>query len=454
MSENMQMNWKQLLSAKRWGYEDRVNKDHLEARSEFQRDYDRLIFSSPFRRLQNKTQVFPLPGAVFVHNRLTHSLEVASVGRSLGRLFYAKMKEANPDVDEDYPFLQEVGNIVSAACLSHDLGNPAFGHSGESAISTYFTEGEGRKFQEQVSAEEWADLTHFEGNANALRILTHPFNGKDDKGFALTYTSLASIVKYPCAAIDGHIKKNHHRKKYGFFTAERESFAKIATELGLLQDPTNPKGYLRHPLVYLVEAADDICYNIIDLEDAHHLKILSYKEVEELLLPLCGGENLRNRLDSLNDTASRVALLRAKAINTLIHGCVDVFFKEQDKFLAGTFPMALMDALEDDVVQQMKKISKISVAQIYNAPTVVQIEVAGYKVMNALLAEFVPAYLKKNKNGYDQKLVALVPNQFYTTHDDAYSKIRSILDYVSGMTDVYAIDLYRKIKGITIPSID
>ena len=217
MSENMQMNWKQLLSAKRWGYEDRVNKDHLEARSEFQRDYDRLIFSSPFRRLQNKTQVFPLPGAVFVHNRLTHSLEVASVGRSLGRLFYAKMKETNPDVDEDYPFLQEVGNIVSAACLSHDLGNPAFGHSGESAISTYFTEGEGRKFQEQVSAEEWADLTHFEGNANALRILTHPFNGKDDKGFALTYTSLASIVKYPCAAIDGHIKKNHHRKKYGFF---------------------------------------------------------------------------------------------------------------------------------------------------------------------------------------------------------------------------------------------
>ncbi|WP_270089416.1 deoxyguanosinetriphosphate triphosphohydrolase [Sphingobacterium sp. SYP-B4668] len=454
MSDNMQMNWKQLLSAKRWGYENRTNDDYLEARSEFQRDYDRLIFSSPFRRLQNKTQVFPLPGAVFVHNRLTHSLEVASVGRSLGRLFYARMKDADPAIDDHYPYLQEVGNIVSAACLSHDLGNPAFGHSGEAAISTYFTEGEGRKFQEQVTAEEWADLTHFEGNANALRILTHPFNGKDDKGFALTYTSLAAIVKYPCAAIDGHIKKNHHRKKYGFFTAEKQTFDKIADELGLLKDPTNPRGYLRHPLVYLVEAADDICYNIIDLEDAHHLKILSYEEVESLLLPLCGGENLRHRLDSLYDKASRVALLRAKAINTLIHGCVDVFFKEQQKFLNGTFPMALMDALPEQVVLQMKKISKISIAQIYNAPTVVQIEIAGYKVMNALLAEFVPAYLKKNKNAYDQKLVALLPHQFYTDRDDAYAKIRSVLDFVSGMTDVYAIDLYRKIKGITIPSID
>src|SRR5690606_2270409 len=309
------MNWKQLISAKRWGYESRANNDQFDARSEFQRDYDRLIFSSPFRRLQNKTQVFPLPGAVFVHNRLTHSLEVASVGRSLGRLFYNMLKQENPNIDEEAPYLQEVGNIVSAACLSHDLGNPAFGHSGEAAISTFFTEGRGQKYKEMVSKEQWEDLIHFEGNANALRILTHAFNGKDPKGFALTYTSLASIVKYPCLAIDGHVKGSHHRKKYGFFDSEEASFEKIAMELGLERDPSNPKGYLRHPLVYLVEAADDICYNIIDLEDAHHLKILSYKEVEELLLPLCAGEDLRERLDSLGDTASRVSLLRAKAIN-------------------------------------------------------------------------------------------------------------------------------------------
>ncbi|MFD1769355.1 deoxyguanosinetriphosphate triphosphohydrolase [Sphingobacterium suaedae] len=448
------MNWKQLLSAKRWGYEYREVSDHLDARSEFQRDYDRLIFSSPFRRLQNKTQVFPLPGAVFVHNRLTHSLEVASVGRSLGRLFYNLMKKENPDIDEDCPFLQEVGNIISSACLSHDLGNPAFGHSGEAAISSYFTEGEGRKYQEQVTSKQWADLTNFEGNANALRILTHPFNGKDEKGYALTYSTLASIVKYPCAAIDGHIKGNHHRKKYGFFQCESEAFERIAHELGLQRDPTNPNGYLRHPLVYLVEAADDICYNIIDLEDAHHLKILSYQQVEELLLPLCGGEDLRARLDSLQDTGSRVELLRAKAINTLIHGCADVFARHQDQFLSGTFQSALMDALDAPIVEQMKKISAISVAQIYNAPTVVQIEIAGYKVMNALLEEFVPAYLKTNKTVFDNKLVAMMPAQFHTHQQDTYSKIRAVLDFVSGMTDVYAVELYRKIKGISIPSLD
>lgn len=448
------MNWKQLISAKRWGYEDRVPHEQFDARSEFQRDYDRLIFSSPFRRLQNKTQVFPLPGAVFVHNRLTHSLEVASVGRSLGRLFYNLMKKDNPNIDEEVPFLQEVGNIISAACLSHDLGNPAFGHSGEAAISSYFTEGEGKKYQERVTPQEWADITHFEGNANALRILTHAYNGKDPKGFALTYATLASIVKYPCAAIDGHIKGNHHRKKYGFFQCEKDAFERIALELGLEKDPTNPNGWLRHPIVYLVEAADDICYNIIDLEDAHHLKILSYQEVEDLLLPLCGGEALKERLAQLEDKGSRVELLRAKAINTLINGCARVFVEHQDKFLSGTFGSSLVDALSPEIVAQMKLIEKVSVARIYNAPTVVQIEIAGYKVMNALLEEFVPAYLKTNKTMFDKKLVAMIPEQFYTDKEDTYSKIRTVLDFVSGMTDVYAIDLYRKIKGISIPSLD
>lgn len=448
------MNWKQLLSAKRWGYEDRIPNEQFDARSEFQRDYDRLIFSSPFRRLQNKTQVFPLPGAVFVHNRLTHSLEVASVGRSLGHLFYNLTKKQNPNIDEEVPYLQEVGNIISAACLSHDLGNPAFGHSGEAAISSFFIEGKGMKYRELVTDTQWADLTHFEGNSNALRILTHAFNGKDDKGFALTYATLASIVKYPCAAIDGHVNGVLHRKKYGFFEPERGSFEKIAHELGLKRDPDNPNGYLRHPLVFLVEAADDICYNIIDLEDAHHLKILSYQEIEDLLLPLCKDENLRSRLDSLREKASRVELLRAKVINTLINGCAEAFIKYQGEILAGTFDRSLMDALDDDIVKQMKIISKISVAQIYNAPTVVQIEIAGYRVMNSLLEEFVPAYLKQNKSIFDKKLVAMIPDQFLTDKEDAYSKIRTVLDFVSGMTDVYAVDLYRKIKGIEIATLN
>lgn len=448
------MEWKQLLSAKRWGYETRKLSDQIDARSEFQRDYDRLIFSSPFRRLQNKTQVFPLPGSVFVHNRLTHSLEVASVGRSLGRLFYTMTKKQNPNIDVEVPFLQEVGNIVSAACLSHDLGNPAFGHSGEAAISSYFTQGAGLTYRELVTKEQWEDLTHFEGNANALRILTHPFNGKDDKGFALTYTSLAAIVKYPCRAIDGHVKGSHHRKKYGFFEGEKPVFDKIATELGLQVDPENADGYLRHPLVYLVEAADDICYNIIDLEDAHHLRILSYEEVEDLLLPLCMDDQLRPRLDGLKDVGSKVSLLRAKAINTLINGCSRVFTEKQTEILSGTFQSSLIDALDQPLVDQMKKIEKVSIKRIYNAPNVVQIEIAGFKVMNALLGEFLPAYLKEDKTKFDEKVVAMIPEQFHSTSDDVYSKIRSVLDFVSGMTDVYAVDLYRRIQGITIPSLD
>ena len=447
------MNWKQLLSAKRWGYEARTLDNPHDARSEFQRDYDRLIFSSPFRRLQNKTQVFPLPGSVFVHNRLTHSLEVASVGRSLGRIFYNEMRAKHPEIDNELPFLQEVGNIISAACLSHDLGNPAFGHSGEAAISNYFTDGAGQQYRHAVTEAEWADLTHFEGNANALRILTYPFTGKDEHGFALTYSTLAAIVKYPCASVDGH-QSAHHRKKYGFFQSEQRVFDRIADELGLLGDTEHPGVYKRHPLVYLVEAADDVCYNIIDLEDAHRLNILSYDQVAQMLLPLCGDGGLQGRLEKLEDKDSRVSLLRAKAINTLIGACAKVFVAEQPRILGGTFDKPLMEAIDDRLRGAMRHIAEISVERIYNAPAVVQIEVAGYKVMNGLLEEFIPAYLKPKKTKYDTKLLALMPKQFHTELDDCYAKIRSVLDFVSGMTDLYAVELYRKIKGISFPSLD
>jgi dGTPase len=211
------MTWKQLLWAKRWGNEASYIEDQIDARSEFQRDYDRIIFSSSFRRLQNKTQVFPLPGSIFVHNRLTHSLEVASVGRSMGRIFYNKFKSENPDVDKNLPMLGEVGNIVAAACLAHDLGNPAFGHSGESAISYYFTDGDGAKYHDMVRKDQWNDLTNFEGNANALRILTHPYAGKGYGSYALTYSTIAAIAKYPCESSAGGIKTELHRKNMDFF---------------------------------------------------------------------------------------------------------------------------------------------------------------------------------------------------------------------------------------------
>lgn len=446
------MNWEKLLSAKRWGSEDKYNADPAEARSEFQRDYDRLIFSSPFRRLQNKTQVFPLPGSVFVHNRLTHSLEVASVGKSLGRIFYNKLKQDDPQIDEHLPLISEIGNIVSAACLAHDLGNPAFGHSGEAAISHYFTDGDGQKYKAQVNEAQWADLAHFEGNANAFRILTHPYAGKGYGSFALTYSTLASIAKYPCESKVGHDKSKIYTKKYGFFQSEQQGFQKIASELGLSTVSESPFIYKRHPLVYLVEAADDICYNIIDLEDAHRLKILSYHEVETLLLRLCNDPKMQSRLADIDDDDAKISLLRAKSISTLIGACSELFYNEKQQILAGDFNKSLIDGIAEPFRSAMKDIADVSFRRIYNYSSVVQIEVAGYKVMGGLLEEFVPAYLNNNSH-YSRKLVDLIPKQFITTSDDPYSRIQTVLDFVSGMTDLYAVELFRKIKGISFPSI-
>ncbi len=447
------MEWQSLLSAKRWGHEDKAIRDNDDARSQFQIDYDRLIFSSPFRRLQNKTQVFPLPGSVFVHNRLTHSLEVASVGRSLGRIFYNQTKKDNPNIDIEVPLMSEVGNIVAAAALAHDLGNPAFGHSGEAAISRYFTNGEGKFYLDQLEEHQKKDFTNFEGNANAIRILTHPFEGKGNGAYALTYATLAAIGKYPCESAIGGDKSKLHRKKYGFFQSEKEIFRKIANELGMIKDNDSPLGYFRHPLTYLVEAADDICYGIIDLEDAHRLQILSFEEVKNLLLPLCNSDKLETRLnDDLEDDDAKVSLLRAKAISTLIYECSTIFYTAQKEILSGIFNKSLTDALPENYATAWKKIEQISVEKIYNFQSVIAKEVSGYKVMAGLLEEFVPA-LVNNDTHYYKKLVKLIPKQFHTERTDLYSRVQSVLDFVSGMTDLYAVELYGKIKGISFPSV-
>ena len=263
------------MSAKRFGLENRKISNTADARSQFQRDFDRIIFSSPFRRLQNKTQVFPLPGSVFVHNRLTHSLEVASVGRSIANRVALELQNMADIKEKD--ILNELHSIVGAACLSHDMGNPPFGHAGEDAISKYFEEGAGKELQNQMQPEEWNDLVNFEGNANALRLLTHQFRGRRKGGFALTYTTLASLIKYPYGSeLNG--------KKYGYFQSEGDTFKKIAEELDLKRISDSPVKYARHPLVYIVEAADDICYEIMDIEDAHKLKILDKDKAFELLM--------------------------------------------------------------------------------------------------------------------------------------------------------------------------
>lgn len=438
------MNWQQLLSPIRLGLEDFHDRER-DNRNQFQRDYDRLIFSAPFRRLQNKTQVFPLPGSIFVHNRLTHSLEVASVGRSLG------MNIAQALRDSEINYLNEIGAIVSAACLAHDLGNPPFGHSGEEAIATYFSEGEGLFLKDKLSETEWYDFILFDGNANAFRLLTHQFNGRRKGGFALTYSTLAAIVKYPYASIFADEKK----QKFGFFESEKSDYEKIANELGIPRRKDNPDRFVRHPLVYLVEAADDICYQVMDIEDAHKLKILTTDETLELYFRYFEENRLHKIKDNLkivSDVNEQVAYLRASVIGQLVDECTQAFLENENFIREGTFSGSLIKSISTPTSNAYKYCSEVAFKKIYRSQEVLDIELAGYRIITTLMELFVNAVLHPEKS-YSRQLLNRIPDQYDTESPSIYGKIQAVLDYISGMTDVYALDLYKKITGINISSI-
>ena len=443
------MEWKQLISNKRFGQEHKHAERH-DDRSEFKRDYDRLIFSSAFRRLQNKTQVFPLPGSIFVHNRLTHSLEVASVGMSIGNDISRRIIKKQPDLKDT--LVEEIGTIVSAACLAHDLGNPPFGHSGEKAIQTFFSEGPGLKIKPMVSSEFWDDITHFEGNANAFRILTHRFKGRRQGGFVMTYSMLASIVKYPFAS---SLAGNHG--KFGFFASEAESYKKIADELGISckSAPGEPLKYARHPLVYMVEAADDICYEIMDIEDSHKLKILSYAETEHLLLSFFDEDiqqKIRQRIidEELTDENEKVVYMRASVIGKLENECVAAFLAHEEEILAGTFEGSLIDHISERQKKAYKECEKISYSKIYQSKPVLDIELSGYQIMATLMKVFVEAAVNPSRF-YSKQLLRRVSSQYDIENENLEERIMAVLDYISGMTDIYALDIYQKINGISLP---
>lgn len=443
------MEWKQLISNKRFGQEHKHAERH-DDRSEFKRDYDRLIFSSAFRRLQNKTQVFPLPGSIFVHNRLTHSLEVASVGMSIGNDISRHVILKRPDLKDT--LVEEIGTIVSAACLAHDLGNPPFGHSGEKAIQTFFSEGPGQKIKSMVSSEFWDDITHFEGNANAFRILTHRFKGRRQGGFVMTYSMLASIVKYPFAS---SLAGNHG--KFGFFASETESYRKIADELGIFckSAPGKPLKYARHPLVYMVEAADDICYEIMDIEDSHKLKILSFAETEHLLLSFFDEEiqqKIRQRIidEELSDENEKVVYMRASVIGKLENECVAAFLAHEEEILAGTFEGSLINHISERQKKAYKECEKISYSKIYQSKPVLDIELSGYKIMATLMEVFIEAAVNPSRF-YSKQLLRRVSSQYDIENENLEERIMAVIDYISGMTDIYALDIYQKINGISLP---
>ena len=447
------MNWNTLLSAKRFGLEE-YHEERRENRSEFQRDYDRLIFSAPFRRLQNKTQVFPLPGSIFVHNRLTHSLEVSCVGRSLGSNIAKALLERDPALQHSY--VAEAGSIVSAACLAHDLGNPPFGHSGERAISTYFSEGKGLQLRDpqpdgtRLTDAQWDDLTHFEGNANAFRLLTHQFEGRRKGGFVLTYSTLASIVKYPySSSLAGE------KGKFGFFTSEEESFRRIADELGLVRLSDAPLKYARHPLVYLVEAADDICYQLMDIEDAYKLKILTPQETQDLLLAYFTDERkarIQKTLKIVDDANEQVAYLRSSVIGLLTDECTRVFLEHEQEILAGTFEGSLIKHIAPLPAAAYKHCAKVAFEKIYRSRDVLDIELAGFRIISTLLELMIDA-VRSPRKAYSQLLINRVSSQYSIQAPTLYERIQAVLDYVSGMTDVFALDLYRKINGNSLPAV-
>ena len=431
---------------------------NIVSRTDFQRDFDRIIFSSAFRRLQNKTQVFPLPGSVFVHNRLTHSLEVSSVGRSLGSLageFIVQNFENELTEDSKNFYLYNLNNVIAAACLCHDIGNPAFGHSGEDAIASFFEKNKS-ELKPKFTEKEWADLVNFEGNANAIRILTHKQTGKDEGGTQLTYTTLASIAKYPGEAIAK--KKGHvNRKKFGFFQSEKQTFLNIANATKMMVESEEPTVFKRHPFVWLVEAADDICYNIIDMEDAHRLGIISTADCENLFMDLIQSVNEKDakrsaeKLLLFSNKNERISYLRAKVINALINKSTELYQLHFSEIIDGTLNKALLDIFKSES-ESFQEVERFSIEKIYGHRSVVEIENAGYNVMYELLNHFIPPIIKEKseRKGFEKKALQLIPSQFIYEDGTVYEKVLGVLDFVSGMTDNFATDLYRKIKGIDI----
>jgi dGTPase len=437
------MNWENLLSAQRSGQKQILNTEP--SRSAFEQDYDRIIFSHPFRKLQDKTQVHPLPEHDFVHTRLTHSLEVSSVGRSLGKRVGEIILQRHPALANDFS-LFDFGAIVAAASLAHDLGNPPFGHAGEDAISDFFKHhAVGKSLESNVSPAEWADLTTFEGNAQGFRILN-----KNQYGLKLTYATLGAFTKYPCPALfPERDKKKRSQKKFGFFQSEKTIFTEVATALSLPQ--VTGDAYERHPLAFLVEAADDICYSIIDLEDGCSLGLVRYEDAKELFENvITKNKSKLGKLDQLKSKQEKIGFLRALAIGDLMDECSTLFLDSEQEILAGNFNTALADLCASR--QALKNIIDISITKIYQARQVVQIEAAGHEVLPGLMEEFLKTGIHLLENGTSRKyknLAMLLPEDILvnlTQQPTHYTMARDIVDFVSGLTDRYAIGLYKKIK--------
>lgn len=446
------MNWEQLLSLKRHGdINKRIRKEQDETRLGFEVDYDRVIFSSEFRSLQDKTQVIPLSQTDFVHTRLTHSLEVSVVGRSLGRLVGKKLLEKHPHLETTHGYkTNDFGAIVAAAALAHDIGNPPFGHSGEKAIGEYFKTGQGNKFKAALTDTEYQDLCDFEGNANGFKILTESRIGREG-GLRLSYATLGAFMKYPKASLPKKPTPHIADKKYGYFQSEKHDFLDVANDLGLLRRSETDLSFSRHPLTFLVEAADDICYTIIDFEDGINLGLIQEEFALEYLINLVRDSINTKKYHQLKNTQDRLSYLRALAINTLINEAASIFMTNEMAILHGDFDCSLLDKSKYNA--QISDIIKISIEKIYQSREVVEKEIAGYQILSELLHVFISAVNNLHTNtlsNYDKLILRLLPEKYKTHNDLLYKRILQVCGFVANMSDGYAVLLFNKIKGIHI----
>ena len=443
------MNWEQLLSLKRFGDTNkRIRKEQDETRLGFEVDYDRVIFSSEFRSLQDKTQVIPLSQTDFVHTRLTHSLEVSVVGRSLGRKVGVKILEKHPHLKNVLSYQpNDFGAVVAAAALAHDIGNPPFGHSGERAVGEFFKTGNGHVFKDQLNAKEYQDLCDFEGNANGFKILTDSRDGREG-GLRLSYATLGAFIKYPKESLPKNPTKYIADKKYGFFQSEKEAFLDVVKELGMLNRSENDISFSRHPLTFLVEAADDICYTIIDFEDGINLGLIQEEFALEYLINLVRNTIDTKKYHKLSNTQDRVSYLRALAINTLINEAVMTFIENEDTILNGSFDKALLD--KSSYEAQINDIIKISVENVYQSEDVINKEIAGYKVINQLLDTYITAVNNKflnQESNYDTLILKVLPSSIDLKSINLYNRLLNICHYIASLSDIKSIMHYQKINA-------
>jgi dGTPase len=443
------MTWEQLLSLKRKGdTSKRLRSEEHDTRLGFEVDYDRIIFSSAFRSLQDKTQVIPLSKTDFVHTRLTHSLEVSVVGRSIGRLVGKKIIEKYPHLREMHGYhMNDFGAIVAAAALAHDIGNPPFGHSGEKAIGEYFSIGKGRQYKDRLTEKQWQDLIDFEGNANGFSVLTSSRPGIEGS-LRLSYATLGAFTKYPKESLPKKPTKNISDKKYGFFQSDKEFFIEVAEELGMISNKTgNDIGYHRHPLAFLVEAADDICYTIIDFEDGINLGLVSEDFALEYLIKLAKDTIDTSKYQTLTTKEDRISYLRALAIGNLINDAVRVFIENEEAILKGEFHFALTD--KSKYKAQMDDIIKLSVKNIYQSREVIEKELSGYQIINNLLDKFITAYNNNHEGkatNYDKLLLKILPEKHHLEKESLYDRLLHICHFISMLTDGNAL-LYNQITA-------